>query len=125
MIYKRRQKGAAAMKKKAEAAALTGWGAKYPSLSNVWSDDLAFNIMASMGSRMRTYLWKKLVWQLRVQEAVREESKGKAKWKRNVNYLLSYEVVSLWGHFGAMRQRLRSSDFVGPRYGDEPIPNED
>ena len=128
MIYKRRQKAEVAAKKKIETAALTGWGAKYPSLSNVWSDDLAFNIMGSLKSRLRTYLWKKLVWQLRIREAIYVESKGKAQWRRNtkwLNYLLSYEVASLWGHFGAMRQRLRSSDFVGPRYGDEPIPKED
>jgi len=127
LVYKRRQKAEMAAQKKVETAALTGWGAKYPSLSNVWSDDLAFNILGSMRSRLRTYLWKKLVWQRRIKEAVHQESKGKAQWKRNtkwLNYLLSYEVASLWGHFGAMRQRLRSSDFVGPRYGDERTPNE-
>jgi len=77
---------------------------------------------------LRTYLWKKLVWQLKVKEAVRAEFKGRATWKRNtkwLNYLLSYEIASPWGHFGAMRQRLRSSDFVGPRYGDEPTNRED
>lgn len=127
MVHKRRQKAEVAAQKKVETAALTGWGAKYPSLSNVWSDDLAFNILASMRSRMRTYLWKKLVWQLRIREAVHQESRGRAQWKRNtkwLNYLLSYEVAAMWGHFGAMRQRLRSSDFVGPRYGEERTPNE-
>ena len=127
MVYKHREKEEEKAKKKMATAALTRWESRYPSLSNVWSDDLAFNILGSMRSRLRTYLWKKLVWQRRIKEAVHQESKGKAQWKRNtkwLNYLLSYEVASLWGHFGAMRQRLRSSDFVGPRYGDERAPNE-
>ena len=34
-------------------------------------------------------------------------------------------IASLWGHFGAMRQKLRSGDFVVPRYGGEPMPSED
>ena len=75
-----------------ETAALTGWGAKYPSFRNVRSNDLAFNIVWSMRSRVRTPMWKKLVWQLRIKEAVAAESRGRAKWKRNtiwLNYLLS------------------------------------
>jgi len=97
-------------------------------LSNVYSDDLACNVMRSTCSRLRTYLWKKLLWQMRVKEAVKIESKGRANWKRNprwLNLLLSYEVASLWGHFGAMRQRLRSSDFIRQGYGLESTPKED
>ena len=120
MVYKHREKEEEKAKKKMATAALTGWESRYPSLSNVWSDDLACNILKCFQSRMRTYLWKKVVWQLRVKEAIRVESKGQATWKRNVrwlNLLLSMEVASTWGHFGAMRQRLRSSDFTGKRSG--------
>ncbi|CAL1158242.1 unnamed protein product, partial [Cladocopium goreaui] len=77
MVYKHREKEEEEKaKKKMATAALTGWESRYPSLSNVWSDDLACNILKCFQSRMRTYLWKKVVWQLRVKEAIRVESKG-------------------------------------------------
>lgn len=127
IIYKRRHDQETRAKQKVATQALTGWLAPYPSLSNVFSDDLACNVMRSTCSRLKTYLWKKLVWQLRVREAVKIESRGKATWKRNprwLNLLLSYEVASLWGHFGAMRQRLRSADFTRQDYGTESNPKE-
>ena len=114
MIQKRRTKLAASAKKRIENKALTGIQADYPSLSNCWSEDLTFNILRSTQSRLVTFMWKKLVWQLRVREAINVESKGKAKWKPNPRwqaYLLSFEVAALWGHLGTVRQRLRSSDF--------------
>ena len=115
LIHRRRTQQQVRSQQKVATQALTGWEAPYPSLSNVFSDDLACNVMKSTCSRLRTYLWKKLVWQLRVREAVKIESKGKAVWKKNprwLSLLLSYEVASLWGHFGAMRQRLRNADFL-------------
>lgn len=114
MILKRRAKKSATAQKKQQKAALTGWEADYPSLSNCWSEELACNVLRSTESRLRTFLWK-FVWQLRVKEAVRIESKGKAVWKKNpkwLSYLLSYEIAALWGHFGSMRQRLRNTDFL-------------
>ena len=128
MIYRRRNQQVERTKQKLALQALTGHMARYPSLSNVFSDDLACNVMKSTCSRLRTYLWKKLVWQLKVKEAVKIESKGKAVWKKNprwLSLLLSNEVASLWGHFGAMRQKLRSRDFLAPGHGQDTIPNVD
>ena len=115
LILKRRAKQAVSKNKKAQSAALTGGEADYPSLSNCWSNELTFNILRSTESRLRTFQWKKMVWQLRVREAVKMESKGKATWRRNprwLTYLLSYEIAALWGHYKPMKQRLRSTDFL-------------
>jgi hypothetical protein len=122
MVCRLRAKKQVSAQQRAAHQALTGWEARYPSLSNVYSDDLACNVMKTTVSRFRTYLWKKLLWQMRVKMAVQIESKGRATWKRNprwLSLLLSYEVASLWGHFGAMRQRLRSADFLAQGHGRE------
>ena len=126
MVCRLRAKKQVSAQQRAAHQALTGWEARYPSLSNVYSDDLACNVMKTTVSRFRTYLWKKLLWQMRVKMAVQIESKGRATWKRNprwLSLLLSYEVASLWGHFGAMRQRLRSADFLAQGHGREWTPS--
>ena len=48
-------------------------------MSNDWTYDLGFNIAGSVGSRMRTFAWKKMLWFLRVTRAV----EMKKRWKRN------------------------------------------
>lgn len=110
MIARRRERQQEVSRKKAHQAALTGEGANYPSLSTVWSNDLVTNIMRSTQSRLLTFQWKKMVWQLRVRAAVAEESRGRAQWKRNprwLDMLIGKEIAALWGHFGSMRQKLQ------------------
>ncbi|CAE7712200.1 RE1 [Symbiodinium sp. CCMP2592] len=68
-----------------ENRALTGAYAMYPSLSNAWSYELAMNTTAAFASRMRTFLWKKLLWQLRAKRAV--EAEGDRRWKRSPRWL--------------------------------------
>lgn len=112
-LVKTRAKKAASSSKKVQNAALTGWAADYPSLSHFWSSEVALNMVHSMRSRMVIFLWKKLCWQLRVKEAVRQESQGRAKWRKNPRWLsemLGREVAALYGHYGAMCQRLRAPD---------------
>ena len=102
MVAKRRAKQAAAKTKAAQHRALTGEKADYPSLSQVWSWDVALNIAASTRSRMVTFGWKRFLWQLRVKRAV--ETEGGKRWKRNprwLSHLLAREVGALWGHMGA------------------------
>lgn len=109
IILRRRERQREALQKKANKAALTGLEAPYPSLSTAWSEDIGFNILRSVQSRLLTFQWKKLVWLLRVRSAVHQESHGRAVWKRNprwLDLLLAREVAALWGHFGAMRQKL-------------------
>ncbi|CAE7238450.1 TY4B-J, partial [Symbiodinium sp. CCMP2456] len=104
MLNKRRAKQAASKARAVQKKALTGVHAEYPSLSHAWSNEVALNLVASTASRMRTYLWKKLVWQARVKAAV--EAEGNRRWKRNprwLSMLLGKEVAFLFGHFGAMR----------------------
>ena len=113
MIAKRRSKAAAAKSKRDTTKALTGEAADYPSLSHVWSGEVALNMVFSMAARMRVFLWKKLLWQLRVKSAV-EKMTG-ARWKRNPRWLamlLSKEAGALYGHFGALRQRLNARDIL-------------
>ena len=110
MLARSREKASRAAAKKAETAALTGVRAEYPSLSNCWSGEVAINIVESFRSRMIAYLWKKLLWQLRVKDAVTVMCPG-AKWKKNPRWLaklLGQEIASQWGHLGALRQRLHS-----------------
>lgn len=110
MIAKSRAKKGHAAAKKKEQAALTGIQADYPSLSHTWSEDVAFNLVASVRSRMITFQWKKLFWQCRVRQAL-AETYPQARWKRNPRWLamlLGKEVAALWGHLGAMRQRLHA-----------------
>lgn len=109
IITKRREKQAASKAKVKETKALTGIRADYPSLSNAWSEDPVINVMCSVQSRLRTFIWKKFVWLLRVRNAIHIESKGKAAWRRNHRWLamlFSKEIAALWGHFGAMRQKM-------------------
>lgn len=112
MITKKREKAAVAKTKAQAVKALTGEQANYPTLSHVWSQEVAMNLVFSTASRMRVFLWKKLVWQLRVKDAVEKTARG-VKWKRNPRWLamlFSKEVAALWGHFGSMRQRLNNKD---------------
>ena len=114
LISKRRAREAKAKTKKKETQALTGVHADFPTLSHCWSGEVAVNLTCSVASRMRVFLWKKLLWQLRVKRAV-EVTVGThgARWKRNprwLSMLLAREVSALWGHFGAMRQKLNNPD---------------
>eukprot|EP00435_Cladocopium_sp_Y103_P070369 s181_g35.t1 len=84
MINKRRQKAAVSRSKRENQKALTGEAADYPSLSQVWSQEVALNMVFSLAC-MRTFLWKKMLWQLRVKVAV-ERMTG-ARWKRNPRWL--------------------------------------
>ena len=115
MIGKRREKLAKSKAKRQETAALTGVRADYPSLGNAWSNDLVMNIMRSVQSRLLALQWKKVVWQMRVKKAVEIEGHGKLKWRRNprwISLMIGAEVATLWGHFGAMRQKMRAPDVV-------------
>eukprot|EP00913_Durusdinium_trenchii_P019903 g18709.t2 len=78
MILKRREKTLAAKNKKANQMALTGSEADHPSLSTTWSAEMALNLAASVRSRMKTYLWKKFLWQMRVKQGVEKEAKERA-----------------------------------------------
>lgn len=114
MIAKRRQKAAVAKSKRDGQKALTGEMADFPSLSHVWSNEVAYNMVFSLASRMKVFLWKKLLWQLRVKKAV-EMTVGAqgARWKRNPRWLaklLGKEVAAMWGHYGAMRQKLHNPE---------------
>jgi len=112
IIAKRRTKTAATKAKRATQAALTGEAADFPSLSHVWSSEMAMNMVFSLASRMRVFLWKKLLWQLRVKDAVERTMKG-ARWKRNPRWLsrlLGKEVAAVYGHYGAMRQKMNNPD---------------
>ncbi|CAE7461836.1 unnamed protein product [Symbiodinium necroappetens] len=102
---------AASRAKVQQTRALTGVYADYPSLSNAWSYEVGLNTVASVASRMRTYLWKKLLWQIRVKRAIEQD--GDRRWKRNprwLSHLFAKEIGSLWGHFGAMRQKLNNPE---------------
>ena len=105
IINKRRERAAITRSKKEAHKALTGEQADYPSLSHVWSQEVAINMVFSMASRMRVFLWKKLLWQLRVKAAVSRNPRWLA-------LLLSKEVSALWGHYGALRQRLNARDIL-------------
>lgn len=82
MLKKKRERKSAAQAKAKEKKALTGQLADYPSLSHCWSSEVALNIAACARSRMVTFLWKKLLWQLRVKMAV-EVTYPRASWRRN------------------------------------------
>ncbi|CAL1135165.1 unnamed protein product [Cladocopium goreaui] len=113
LITKRREKAAVTRSKQQANRALTGEQANFPSLSHMWSQEVALNMVFAMGSRMRTFLWKKLLWQLRVKSAV-DRIQG-ARWKRNPRWLamlLSKEVGAIWGHYGALRQKLNNPDIL-------------
>ena len=113
LINKRRAKAAITRSKQQASRALTGEQANFPSLSHMWSQEVAMNMVFAMASRMRTFLWKKLLWQLRVKSAV-DRMQG-ARWKRNPRWLamlLSKEVGAIWGHYGALRQKLNNPDIL-------------
>ena len=76
ILAKRRERQAASQRKVAATKALTGLEAAYPLLSHKWSSEVACNMVASMASRMMTFLWKKVTWQLRVKQAVEQEGCG-------------------------------------------------
>lgn len=112
MLKKKREKkveqAAKSQAKRGEKAALTGEQANYPSLSHCWSQEVALNLAASVKARMSTFLWKKMLWQLRVKKAVERTYPG-ATWKRNRRWLailMGKEVAALWGHMGAMRKQM-------------------
>lgn len=108
MLVKKREKKAATQAKNRDRKALTGQLADYPSLSHCWSAEVCLNVVGSARARMVTFLWKKLLWQLRVKEAV-ERTYQRAVWRRNPRWLamlMGKEVAALWGHLGALRQKL-------------------
>lgn len=113
VIQKRRARQAASRAKASETKALTGLRADYPSLSHTFSNEVALNMVFVMAQRMRTFLWKKLLWQLRVKKAV--EMMPQARWKRNPRWLamlLSKEVGWVYGHYGALKQKLHARDIL-------------
>eukprot|EP00435_Cladocopium_sp_Y103_P050362 s914_g15.t1 len=110
MIAKSRARRNATKLKKEEGLALTGIKADYPSLSHAYSLEVPFNMVECLRSRMMVFMWKKMFWELRVKQAVEGSVPG-ARWKKNRRWLaglLAKEVGSLYGHYGAMRQRLTS-----------------
>ena len=112
MVLKRRSRNQASVQKRKESRALTGWRADYPSLSHFWSEEVPFNMVGAMKSRTVTFMWKKLLWQLRAKEAVTQMIPG-ARWKKNPRWLamlLGKEVATLFGHYGAMRQKMNSAE---------------
>ncbi|OLP94025.1 hypothetical protein AK812_SmicGene23987 [Symbiodinium microadriaticum] len=111
LLTKRRQKAALAKSKAQQHRALTVEKADYPSLSHVWSAEVGLNLAAATRSRMVTFGWKRMLWQLRVKQAIEQE--GTKRWKRNPRWLamlFGKEVAALWGHFGAMRQKINNPD---------------
>ncbi|CAE7534115.1 unnamed protein product, partial [Symbiodinium microadriaticum] len=111
LLTKRRQKAALAKSKAQQHRALTEEKADYPSLSHVWSAEVGLNLAAATRSRMVTFGWKRMLWQLRVKQAIEQE--GTKRWKRNPRWLAKLfgkEVAALWGHFGAMRQKINNPD---------------
>ncbi|CAE7843546.1 unnamed protein product [Symbiodinium necroappetens] len=119
MLRKRRERQAMAKAKVVQSRALTGVNADYPSLSHAWSYELAYNVTAALASRMRAFLWKKVLWQLRAKRAI--EADGDKRWKKNprwLSHLFAKEIGAVWGHFGAMRQKINNPD-AGVRAGKE------
>ena len=57
--------GSSGQEKGSGQRALTGEQAEYPSLRHVWANEVALNAARSVHSRMMTFWWKKLLWQLR------------------------------------------------------------
>ena len=109
-IAKARARAAKSKAKREETKALTGQRADYPTLSNAYSEEVAMNMVWCFRSKMMTFLWKKLLWQLRVKKAVESTMQG-ARWKRNPRWLamlLGKEVAFWWGHLGALRQRMHA-----------------
>ena len=109
-IAKSRAKAQNARAKREEIKALTGIRADYPTLSHSYSEELAFNMIWCVRSKMMSFLWKKLLRQLRVKDAVERTMPG-ARWKRNHRWLamlLGKEVAFWWGHFGSLRQRMHA-----------------
>lgn len=109
-IAKSRAKAQQARAKREETKALTGQLAEYPTLSHSYSEEIPFNMVWRLKSKMVTLMWKKLLWQLRVKSAVERTVQG-ARWKKNPRWLamlLGKEVAFWWGHFGSLRQRLHS-----------------
>lgn len=107
-IKKQREKASRSAAKRIETKALTGIQADYPSLSHQWSYEVPFNLIGSVRSRMVTFMWKKLVWQMRMKIAVEKSMPG-ARWKKNKRWLamlFGKEIAGLWGHLGAARQRM-------------------
>ena len=86
---------------------MTGQLADYPTLSHSYSEEVAINMVWCFRSKMITYLWKKMFWQLRVKRI----SMPGARWKKNHRWLamlLGKEVAFWWGHLGALRQRMHA-----------------
>ena len=120
-LEKRRSKAAAPKSRAETKRALTGEQADYPSLSHVWSNEVALNLACSVHSRMRTFLWKKFLWQLRVKAAIEQESNK--RWKRNPRWLAALtgrEVAALWGHLGAAPEDALPS---GAASDVKPVPS--
>ena len=75
LLAKRRAKAAVAKSKAAQHRALSGEKADYPSLSQMWSWDVALNIASSTRSRMVTFGWKRFLSPVEA-EPVKEPANG-------------------------------------------------
>lgn len=95
------------------------YAGRLPVAQSPWSAEVPFNVVGSVKARMIAFMWKKVVWQLRMKNAVETTFPG-ARWKKNKKWLgmlFGKEVAAMWGHFGAMRQRLHAP--IGPS-GKQP-----
>ena len=91
--------------KTARQGALTNPTAPFPTLSNVFSDDITFNMLRSLQAQTLTFKWKMLLLLMRVRNAV--EADGRRRWKRNPRWILHMHgrhLASIWGHVGSARQ---------------------
>lgn len=74
---------------------------------------MPLNLVGAIRSKML-----KLLWQARVKEAVETVHAG-ARWKKNPRWLSQMygkEVAWVWGHVGALRQKINSPQ-VYPLFG--------
>ena len=92
-------------KGKPKLGALTNPQADFPTLSNVFSDDVTYNIAKSLLSQTVTFKWKMMLLLCRIKAAVEHE--GKKRWKRNPRWIMHMHgrhLASMWGHVGSARQ---------------------
>ena len=92
-------------KSKPKLGALTNPQADFPTLSNVFSDDVTYNIAKSLLSQTVTFKWKMVLLLCRIKAAVEHE--GKKRWKRNPRWIMHMHgrhLASMWGHLGSARQ---------------------
>ena len=103
---------------------LTDTAARYPSLSNKFSDDLAVNMAITFQSMLFTWKWKEITWMLRIRKATRDEFGSRARWKRNPRWLmalLAKQIAFMWGHLGSLRQTMNNPKHLYLMGGEVPI----